>query len=155
MNKTAILLALIARYNSKAYTHNYIYGFIYEGCVYMMEGTGLSFGIKLDKASSKNGGGFSIRFAPTESEKKAAVQSGTCKMLCSESYFLETVKSSKYNKGEIFEKLVTEQFGNQEWEKDNVPFFAGADLTANGVAYSIKFQKATICTESTLNRIGA
>lgn len=154
MNKNAILIALLARYASKAFTHNYIMGFIYKGVVYSMTCVGLTYGIKLDQASSKNGGGYSIRFAPTEADKKAAVESGQVEMVCSESYFKELVADSKYNAGEIFEKLMTEKAG-QVWEKDNVPFYEGADLTTDGKAYSIKFQKATICTEKTLNRIGA
>ena len=154
MNKTAILISLISRYESRAYTHTYIMGFIYKGLVYSMTCTGLTFGIKLDKASSKCGGGYSIRFAPTEKEKEALVLSGAVELVCTEEYFLEAVKNNKYNKGEIFEKMMTEKAG-QVWEKDNVPFYEGADLEANGTAYSIKFQKATICTESTLDRIGA
>lgn len=150
----AILIALIARYNSKAFTHNYIMGFTYNGKVYYVRQTGLSFGIKLDKASAKNGGGYSIRYNPTKAEKKALVESGTATMLCSVEFFNETVAGCKYNKGEVFEKMITELNG-QQWEKDNVPFFKGADLTVNGTAFSLKFEKATICTESTLNKIGA
>lgn len=150
----AILTALISRYESKAYTHNYIMGFTYKGAVYAMTCIGLRSGIKLDKASSKNGGGYSIRYNPTATEKKALVEAGICELICSEDYFMNEVTNSKYNKGEIFEKLITERAG-QKWEKDNVPFYEGADLTTEGKAYSIKFQKATICTESTLNRIGA
>lgn len=150
----SILISLIARYNRMAYTHNYVYGFIKNGLVYMMYGYGLTFGIKLDKASTKNGGGYSIRFSPTEAEKQAAINSGECEVICTEAAFLEMVKNSKYNKGEIFEKLITEKFG-LVWEKDNVPFFKGADIETEEKAYSVKFQKATICTETTLNKIGA
>lgn len=150
----AILVNLIARYNSKAFTHNYIYGFTYKDSVYYTESIGLSFGIKLDKASSKCGGGYSIRYNPTKAEKESLIFSGTAKMLCSKEFFNETKENSKYNKGEIFEKLITEKYG-QEWFKDNVPFFKGADLTTEEKAFSIKFEKATICTESTLNKIGA
>lgn len=150
--KNAILIALIARYESRAFTNNYIYGFIYKGAVYAVTCTGLRFGIRLDHAS--RGAGQSIRFKPSEKEKEAMILSGLAELICSEEYFKELVESSKYNKGEIFEKIITERAG-QEWQKDNVPFYEGADLTVDGVAYSIKFQKATICTESTLDRIGA
>ena len=150
----SILINLIARYNEVAFTHNYIYGFTYKDAVYYTESVGLSFGIKLDKASSKNGGGYSIRYNPTKAEKESLVLSGTAKMLCSKEFFTETKVNSKYNKGETFEKLITEKYG-QTWFKDNVPFFKGADLTTDEKAFSIKFEKATICTESTLNKIGA
>ena len=60
------------------------------------------------------------------------------------------VENSKYNKGEIFEKLITESYG-QKWEKDNVPFFSGADLTVNNIAYSIKFEKAIDILNKVIN----
>lgn len=60
-------------------------------------------------------------------------------------------KDSKYNRGEIFEKMVTELNG-QEWEKDNVPFTDDGDLTVDGIAYQIKFEKATFTSEKQLAR---
>jgi len=147
-----ILINLIARYNALAFTHNYIMGFSYEGNIYAYSCVGLSCGIKLDRASSKNGGGYSIRFDPSKAEKAELVKAGICELVCSELYFSEAVKNSKYNKGEIFEKLITEKAG-QVWEKDNVPFYAGADLTTEGKAYSLKFERATICTENTILRV--
>lgn len=74
------------------------------------------------------------------------------KAICSKEFFEETVKNSKYNKGEIFEKMVTEYF-NQEWKKDNVPFTEDGDLTVNGKAFQIKFEKATFTNEKTLARM--
>ena len=70
-------------------------------------------------------------------------------MLCSEKYFEELVANSKYNRGEIFEKLVTEYFG-QVWVKDNIPFTEAGDIEVNGISYQIKFQKATFCNEKSL-----
>ena len=45
--------------------------------------------------------------------------------------------------------MVTEHFG-QTWEKDNVPFTKDGDITVNGTAYQIKFQKATFCNEKSI-----
>ena len=47
---------------------------------------------------------------------------------------------------------MTESFG-QVWEKDNVPFTEDGDLTVNGIAYQIKFEKATFTNEKTLARL--
>ena len=58
----------------------------------------------------------------------------------------------KYNKGEIFEKLVTEQFG-QTWVKDNVPFTDDGDLTVDGIAYQIKFESASFINEKQMMRM--
>lgn len=150
---TTNLINLIARYNSIAFTHNYVMGFTYEGNIYAINAVGLTFGIRLDRASSKNGGGYSLRFKPSVEEKEAMIKSGMVELICSQEYFDNMHANSKYNKGEIFEKIITERAG-QVWVKDNVPFYAGADLTVNGIAYSIKFEKATICTETTLIKQG-
>lgn len=147
----AIKIFMIEKYNRNAYTHNYIYGFSMYGNIYYYILTGLQF-IKLDKQSSKNGGGYSLRYKPTKKEKENIIKSGICKILCSEDYFKNVVENSKYNKGEIFEKMITEKYG-QIWEKNNVPFYKGADLTTDNIAYSIKFEKATICTENTLMKL--
>jgi hypothetical protein len=73
-------------------------------------------------------------------------------VLCSEEMFDELKKMSKYNFGELFEKLITEMNG-QEWTKDNVPFTEDGDLTVDGVAYQLKFEKATFITEAQMMRM--
>lgn len=55
----------------------------------------------------------------------------------------EMLKAEKYNKGEIFEKLVTEYFG-QVWEKDNIPFWVQGDIEINGKQIQIKLDSATL-----------
>ena len=147
----ALFEMMINRYNEKSYTHNYIYGFFFQNLVYMVETTAESmpYILKLDKAS--RGQGYSLRFCPTMAQKALLLSKGA-KVLCSKEFFEASVKESKYNKGEIFEKLVTESFG-QVWEKDNVPFTEDGDLTVNGIAYQIKFEKATFTNEKTLARL--
>ena len=147
----ALFEMMINRYNEKSYTHNYIYGFFFQNLVYMVETTAESmpYILKLDKAS--RGQGYSLRFCPTMAQKALLLSKGA-KVLCSKEFFETSVKESKYNKGEIFEKLVTEYFG-QVWEKDNIPFTEDGDLTVNGIAYQIKFEKATFTNEKTLARM--
>ena len=73
-------------------------------------------------------------------------------VLCSEKFFNEQVASSKYNRGEIFEKLVTEHYG-QVWVKDNIPFTEQGDINVNGVEIQIKFEKATFINEAQMERM--
>lgn len=153
MNKKAIFENMVKYYISKSYTHNYIAVFTFDGVVYMVI-VGNDFfnnGVKLDKAS--RGGGYSIRFKPNKSDKINLLAKGA-KVLCSIEYFEELVKNSKYNKGEIIEKLVTEYYG-QEWKKDNVPFTDDGDLTVNNIAYQIKFERATFINEKQIARMRA
>ena len=144
---TNLFKMMIDRYNQVAYTHHYIWGFTYKKMVYMATTTAetMPYVCKLDKAS--RGCGYALRFCPTTAQKLLLLAGA--QPLCSEAYFKESVESSKYNNGEIFEKLVTEHFG-QVWSKDNVPFTEDGDLTVDGVAYQIKYQKATFCNEKSL-----
>ncbi len=144
---TALFIDMVRKYNKHAFTHKYIFGFAYKGNVYMAHADAdmlLSI-LKLDKAS--RGAGYALRFCPTNAIKVALLTNAT--LLCSKAFFEETVADSIYNKGEIFEKMVTEYYG-QAWEKDNIPFTEDGDLTVDGIAYQIKFEKATFCNEKSL-----
>lgn len=147
MSETTILYNLISRYNAVAYTHQYIWGFEYKGAIYMAQtdNSYMPYVCKLDKAS--RGAGYALRFSPTTDQKLLLLPKAT--LLCSKAYFEEMVETSKYNKGEIFEKLVTEHYG-QEWTKDSIPFTKGGDIEVDGIAYQIKFQKATFCNEKSI-----
>lgn len=143
---------LVSGYNAIAYTHKYIFGYSMSGNVYLTIANSdvLPYVLTLDKAS--RGAGYALRFCPNKAIK--TLLHGNSVLLCSLDYFNAMVSNSKYNRGEIFEKLVTEYFG-QTWEKDNVPFTDDGDLTVDGVAYQIKFEKATFCTEASLARLTA
>lgn len=151
MTNITIFNTLINGYNALSFTHNYIFGFEYKGIVYATTVTAevLPYILKLDKAS--RGAGYALRFCPT-TEQKIFLLSKGAEVICSSEYFKNEVASSIYNNGEIFEKLVTEKFG-QVWEKDNLPYTEGGDIEVNGVAYQIKFQKATFTNEKSLARM--
>ena len=142
---------MVRRYNELAYTHNYIYGFVFQNMVYMVETTSeiMPYVLKLDKAS--RGAGYALRFKPNKAQKALLLSKGA-RLICSKEFFEQTVTNSKYNRGEIFEKMVTELY-EQTWEKDNVPFTEDGDLTVNGKAFQIKFEKATFINEKQLARM--
>lgn len=151
MTNTTIFNTLINGYNTLSFTHNYIFGFEYKGVVYATTVTAevLPYILKLDKAS--RGAGYALRFCPT-AEQKIFLLSKGAEVICSSEYFKTVAASSIYNNGEVFEKLVTEKFG-QVWEKDNLPYTEGGDIEVDGVAYQIKFQKATFTNEKSLARM--
>ena len=133
--------------------HLYIMGFRFNGSIYfvVVEAAMLDHLTKLDKAS--RGAGYSLRFKPNKAQKNLMMSLGT-KVLCSEKFFDELVEMSKYNRGEIFEKLITEYFG-QTWVKDNIPYTEAGDIEVDGIAYQIKFEKATFITEAQMMRMRA
>lgn len=147
MTNTALFMNLIDRYNAVAYTHNYIWGFEFKGNIYMAitDSSYMPHICKLDKAS--RGAGYALRFYPNAQQKVALMPKA--EVICSKKFFEETCADSKYNKGEIFEKMVTEKYG-QAWEKDSIPFTKAGDIEVDGIPYQIKFQKATFCNERTI-----
>lgn len=151
MMNTTLFEHMIDRYNHLSYTHHYIYGFCYQNLIYMVEADSsiMPYILKLDHAG--RGAGHSLRFCPNTAQKILLMSKGA-KVLCSKAFFEATVKESKYNKGEIFEKMVTEFFG-QTWKKDRVPFTEDGDLTVYGISFQIKFEKATFVSEKTLARM--
>jgi hypothetical protein len=142
--KKMVLNYLCEGYESIAFTNKYIYGFYYKDCIVMVYSNEII--AALDKAAKNYG--YSIRFKPNNKIKKALIENGFV-VLCSRKYFDKLCKMSKYNKGEIFEKLVFEYFG-LKWKKDNIPFYVNSDIFVNENHYQIKFEKATFTNETTL-----
>ena len=153
MKNNELKATIQAFYNKTAYAHLYIMGFRMSGniCFVVVEATMLDHLTKLDKAS--RGAGYSLRFKPNKAQKNL-MMSLDAKVLCSEKFFDELVEMSKYNRGEVFEKLITEYFG-QTWVKDNIPYTEAGDIEVDGIAYQIKFEKATFITEAQMMRMRA
>ena len=153
MTNNNIFHKLISFYTDRAFTDNYIFGFTFAGMVYAVEirkaDSLLPFVMTLDKAS--RGQGYALRFKPNKAQKALLMENGDVVSLCSVEFFNETVENSKYNKGEIFEKMVTEQMFGQVWEKDNVPYTDGGDVYDSTNAYQIKFEKATFTNEKSMS----
>lgn len=147
MKNTTIFNSLINRYNAIAYTHKYIWGFEYKGNIYMTfaEKEVMPLVCKLDVAS--RGAGYALRFRPTN-DQKLLLMEGT-QVLCSKKFFEEQVNVCKYNRGDVFEKLVTEHYG-QVWSKNSVPFTKAGDIVIDGTHYQVKYQQATFCNERSI-----
>lgn len=135
-------------YNSVAFTDQYIMVYQFKGTVYFtIANRHLVDRVTcLDRAS--RGQGYSLRFKPNNNQK-VLLMTENCTPLCSVKFFDDMVADTVYNRGEIAEKLVTEYYG-QEWTKDNVPFTQAGDIEVNGIAYQIKYEKATFTNEKAL-----
>lgn len=149
----AITIAEMVRfYNRMAYTHHYMVAFNWNNMVIVayISGDQLADITILDKAS--RGAGKSLRFKPNKTQKAYMLNECETFELCSVEDMENMVETTIYNKGEIIEKFVTEYFG-QTWEKDNIPFTEDGDLTVNGIAYQIKYEKATFINEKQMARM--
>jgi hypothetical protein len=160
MKNITLFNAMIKNYNEIAFTHNYIFGFEYKHTIYKscQINDVLPYVCTLDK-SSEEGGGMAIRFIPNVAQKLLLLTNA--QPVCSDTYFNALCKEKylnakgdlvKYNRGEVFEKLITESFG-QTWVKDKTPFSEAPDVVGDGVPYQVKFEKATFACEKSLKNL--
>jgi len=153
MNMNELKTQMLTAYHRLNKASRYILGYKQDGMIYVIVGKSelVDDFVILDKAS--RGQGYAIRFKPNRTDKRELTHRGA-QVLCSAEYFDGLVADSKYNKGEIFEKLVTELMFGQVWEKDNVPFYLDGDVTdAYGIKYQVKFEKATFTNEKSLYKL--
>lgn len=135
-------------YNLLAFTDQYIMVYQFKGTVYftIADRHLVDRVTCLDRAS--RGAGYALRFKPNTAQK-ILLMAENCTPLCSTKFFDDMVATTIYNRGEIAEKLVTEYYG-QEWVKDNIPFTQAGDIEVKGIAYQIKYEKATFTNEKAL-----
>ena len=147
---------MIRMYNNHSASHTYIVGFIRNNKVYYVT---VNFGklsamLKACKASSKRGGFNKVRVYVSASAQKAMIANGEAVEVGT----MEDLVSKKYNKGEMFEKVITETLTSDTWEKDSLPFYEGGDITVNGENIQIKLNGAELtnerCLENMLKKMG-
>jgi hypothetical protein len=143
---------MINRYNALSASHVYALGFVHAGNLYAQK---LSFAelsnfFKLDRASSKRGGFLKIRIKLTAADR--ATLSATAELIGSAD-LLE--KDTAHNKGENFERELTERWTSETWVKDSIPFNVAGDIVVNGENVQIKLDGAELTNEKILARLGA
>ena len=139
-------------YNALSASHLYILGFMVKNVLYyvQMDFDGLAKYMRLDHASSARGGFAKLRIKLTKEQKaellEIATKCGTAEDLTAD---------EKHNKGENFERVITELLTPDKWVKDSVPFNVAGDIVVNGENVQIKFDGAEITNEKLLARLTA
>ena len=136
-------------YHANSAADEYWFGFVLNHLLYVV--CGLSFDelavtFKMDRASSKRGGFAKIRIKANTATLADFLPRAVC--LGSEN-LLNLVG---YNKGEAFEKVITERYTAEQWVKDSVPFWVAGDATINGKQVQIKLNGAELTNEKTLKK---
>lgn len=135
---------MLRNYRKISGADSYIVGFADKGAVYMVELKSIPPRyISYEAASRGQGHGLRLRL---KKDWKAQLLKKAEKIGCVEDLVDET-----YNKGECFERLISNHYGI-EWVKDHVPFTEGGDIKVSGKEIQIKFDGATFTTEKTLKR---
>lgn len=142
------------RYNRIAGAHKYIVGFVRHGNVYYVELTFIELCelLKDDRASSKRGGTLKLRVRVSAEQAINFIHSGKAVELCKVE---ELEANTKYNKGENFERIITETLTSELWVKDSVPFYVKGDINVNGEEIQIKLDGAELTNEKTLTKAEA
>lgn len=137
-------------YCKRSAAHKYALGFVCNGRLYvvMLSFAELSRFFKLDRASSKRGGFAKIRIKL--SSKDRAELSQTAELIGAESLL---TKDPAHNKGENFERELTERWTAETWVKDSVPFWVKGDITVNGEEIQVKLDGAELTNERMLARL--
>ena len=143
---------MMTRYDAHAGAHTYALGFTYGGALYAQK---LSFAelsrfFKLDRASSKRGGFAKIRIKLTAKDR--AELSATAELIGAEDLLM---KDAAHNKGENFERELTERWAHETWVKDSVPFWVAGDIRVDGVEIQVKLDGAELTNERILGKLGA
>ena len=137
---------MIKNYRKFSAADSYIVGFIFDKMLYFVEVEEIMprF-LNVEEASRNQGENLRLRLKKAHKAslmKKNPVCLGSADLLT----------ESKYNKGEIFEKLVTEYYG-QTWEKDTVPFWVQGDININGKEIQIKFENAGLMNTKQIKKL--
>lgn len=137
-------------YNLLSASHLYILGFAVQNVLYyaMMDFETLAKYMKMDRASTARGGFAKLRIKLTREQKAELLRMAkTCGMV------ENLLDDPHHNKGENFERIITELLTPDKWVKDSVPFNVAGDITLNGENVQIKFDGAEITNERLLAKL--
>ena len=146
MNKEQMLKI----YYAAAAAHKYIVGFILNGLLYyvVFDNTLPDAMLKLGRTSSKRGGVQQIRVR-LDTKMRTILRN---RAICLGKAEIMDFDDS-YNKGEHFERIITERVAGKKWVKDSTPFWISGDVEINGEQYQIKFDNAELTNEKALAKL--
>lgn len=147
-------MTMAERYDRIAGAHKYLVGFSRKDKVYyvLLTFSELCELLKADRESSKRGGAMKLRVRVSSEQAVTFILTGRAVELCELS---ELSANPKYNKGENFERIVTEKLTGETWVKDNIPFYVQGDIRLNGEEVQVKLTGAELTNERTLARAEA
>ena len=136
---------MIKNYRKYSKADSYIIGFVVDSMLYFTEMDEIKPRyLNVEQASRNQGDNLRLRLK--KSHRESLVKNAIC--LGSK----DILVGEKYNKGENFEKAITEYFG-QEWKKDTIPFYVQGDININGKEVQIKLDNATLTNSKQIKKL--
>lgn len=136
---------MLRNYRKIDSANSYILGFVDKGVVYMVSCPSIPPRYISYEQASRNQG-MSLRLRLRKSFQKQLMKKAIAIGI------VANLSEGVYNKGENFERLVTERFG-MVWKKDNIACNVQGDICVNGEEIQIKFDGATLTNEKTLKNL--
>lgn len=142
------LFDLITLYATRTAANAYILGFIFSGNLYRVTLTfaELTAYIRQSRTSSRKGGTLQARIRVNSKQAAELVESGKAVLMGG----AEMLEDGKHNKGEVFEKIITESLTGKTWKKDSTPFWMAGDIELNGEQIQIKLNEAELTNEKAI-----
>lgn len=139
---------MIRTYNKLSAAHSYILGLTDKEAVYYVTvgWDELRKYLKADRASSKRGGTLKARIRLSSKDRKELLETGRAVRLCG----IDELTKGIYNRGENFERVITETLTETVWTKDSIPFYVQGDIQLNGEEIQVKLDGAELTNEKTL-----
>lgn len=146
---------MINKYEQYSVADKYIIGFEFKKAVYMVEMNKINNELLTVEVASRNCGD-NLRLRVRKNNKIEMLEKAI--EICKAEDLIDTIghetkgKMKFWNRGEMFEKAVTEYYG-QNWEKDTVPFWEDGDLNVKGEKIQIKYDSATLTSTKQLTKL--
>ena len=131
---------MIRHYRKHSAADSYIIGFIYDSLLYAIKMDEIAPRLLVETQASR-GAGSQLRLRIKKKYKEQLLRKGA---ICFGSANL--LLDEKYNKGEKFEQIISEYYG-QTWEKDSIPFWQSGDINVMGEEIQIKLDSASLLNE--------
>ena len=158
--KNNIRLAMVRRYNSGAFTHNYIFGFVRGGLVYAVQVNNAADLLNSLTYVEKRSSGYNLRYRPNKAQQEIILANAARVEVLGSVDWLESERANhNNNRGDVFEYYACKRWNGTQPANRSEKFTTCGDFwTAEGVHFQCKFGAstgaATFTDEKTLANLG-
>lgn len=128
--------------------------FCYHGYIYGLSVSAIPASWTVwDRDAKSKGGQWKLRLSLTNRQMYRLSKRLGCICLGKESEVFPD--RSKYNRGDLIEKILYEAITGKAWHKDYTPWYEGADITTDWCKIQVKFNGASIINMPQVKRFAA
>ena len=145
-DKQKLTRSLLRTYEAHSGADMVCVGFEYKKhCYYTLTDKLLPRWCWVEQESSKKGGKVKVQLRLNNPDMEELLRTHECV-----EFDPAVLLTFPRNRGNSFEKFVTETLTGEKWKKDSVPFYKQGDVVLNGKQVQVKFNGAQGVMESTL-----